>query len=370
MHEVRSYLDDKSPQRYETLVNQLLSGTDHATHLAAMFRSFLISESVDLTRFGGVEAFDEWLAGRFQSNDSYAEIVQSLLLAEGRLSRSGPLLFYSASKLDAEQLAARTARVFLGTRLECAQCHDHPFEPWTQEDFWGFAAFFARISRPRGTLENASAVLQVHDVEHGDVMMPETETVVAPKYLNASAPLTDEDPSARRRLLSEWMTGKENPYFARATANRVWAQMFGKGIVEPLDDFGVQHPARSAELLDLLSGHLINTDFNLRELFRAVVAVRGVSAFQWSGDGRRRASGMVRTDECEDAHGRTGLRLYYGRNADAAGVELRRIRPGRGSLWKFFTRSVSAGISNTGRATDRVSGRHSSGVDADERQSD
>lgn len=271
VNEVRTYLNNKSPDRYQILVDQLLAGKDHATHLATTFRTFLIPESVDLTAFGGVEAFDKWLGEEFASGVSYDKIVQELILAEGRLSRSGPLLFYSANKLDADQLAARTARVFLGTRLECAQCHDHPFEPWTQEDFWGFAAFFARISRPRGELETASTVMQVRDVDHGEVMMPDSEDAIPPKYLNASEPLADDVPGARRRLLANWMTSGQNPYFARATANRVWAQLFGKGIVEPLDDFGVEHPARSPELLDALAGHLINSDFNLRELFRSVV---------------------------------------------------------------------------------------------------
>jgi len=271
VNEVRDYFNDKSANKYEVLVNRLLESPDHATHLAAMFRTFLIPDSVDLAAFGGVGEFDKWLSQSFQSGESYDEIVKKLLLAEGRLSRSGPLLFYSATKLDADQLASRTARVFLGTRLECAQCHDHPFEAWTQEDFWGFAAFFSRISRPRGELEAASTVLQVRDVDHGDVMMPDSETVIPPKFLNASEPLKEDDPSARRLVLAEWLASGDNPYFARATANRVWAQLFGKGIVEPLDDFGLEHPALSPELLDLLAGYLVHTDFNLKELFRAVV---------------------------------------------------------------------------------------------------
>lgn len=271
VNEARTYLNDRSPDRYRVLVDRLLNGADHATHLATTFRRFLIPDSVDLTAFGGVETFDKWLGQEFEKGVSYDKIVRSLILAEGRLSRSGPLLFYSANKLDADQLAARTARVFLGTRLECAQCHDHPFESWTQDDFWGFAAFFARISRPRGTLEAASTVLQVRDVDHGEVMMPESDEAIPPKYLTASKPLEDTDPRGRRQLLAEWMTSGRNPYFARATANRVWAQLFGKGIVEPLDDFGVEHPARSTELLDLLASHLISSEFNLRELFRSAV---------------------------------------------------------------------------------------------------
>ncbi|MBC7966581.1 MAG: DUF1549 domain-containing protein, partial [Fuerstia sp.] len=270
VNEVRDYLKDTSPNRYEMLVDRLLNSPDHASHLAARFRSFLIPEGVDLTSFGGVEVFEKWLAERFQSNDSYDRTVQSLLLAEGRLVQSGPLLFYSATKLEADQLAGRTARVFLGMRLECAQCHDHPFEPWTQEDFWGFAAFFARISRPRGKLENVSTVMQVRDVDRGEVMMPESTAAVPPKFLNASDEILLEKATQRRQKLTTWLTSSDNPYFARATANRVWSMLFGKGIVNPVDDFGVGNPPLSPELLDLLAGHFIQTKFDLKELFRVV----------------------------------------------------------------------------------------------------
>ena len=270
VNEVRDYMKNTSPDRYESLVNRLLDSPDHSSHLAAKFRSFLLPEGVDLTSFGGVEAFEKWLAGRFQSNEPYDKTVQSLLLAEGRLAQSGPLLFYSATKLEADQLAGRTARVFLGMRLECAQCHDHPFEPWTQEDFWGFAAFFARISRPRGKLETVSTVMQVRDVDRGEVMMPESTVPVSPKFLNADEVLTDEKANARRKKLTAWLTGSDNPYFARATGNRVWSMLFGKGIVNPVDDFGVGNPPLSPELLDLLAGNFIKSNFNLKELFRVV----------------------------------------------------------------------------------------------------
>ena len=268
--EVREFLADKSPQKYEAIVDRLLRSPDHASHLATVWRSFLIPEGVDLTAFGGVQEFDRWLADRFASDESYDKIVRGLLLAEGRLSRSGPLLFYTAVKLDPEQLAARTSRVFLGMRLECAQCHDHPFEPWAQEEFWGLAAFFAQISRPRGKLEKVSSLMQVRDIDRGDVMLPNSQTVVAPAFLDGAVlPEGDRD-AARRRQLAVWLTSRQNPYFARATANRVWGQMFGKGIVDPVDDFGTQHQPVSAELLNLLAGHFVATDFSLRELFRTV----------------------------------------------------------------------------------------------------
>ena len=274
VHEARAYLADKNPQRYEQLVDRLLASPDHASHLATMWRSYLIPDGIDLTAFGGVETFDKWLADQLSGGTGYDEIAKQLLLAEGRLSQSGPLLFYTAAKLDPDQLAARTSRVFLGVRLECAQCHDHPFEPWKQEDFWSMAAFFSRISRPRGKLEAASRVMRVHDIDDGDVMLPDTKTVVPPKFLNSSNPVDEQVATARRQELADWVTSAENPYFARATANRVWGQMFGRGIVDPVDDFGVRNVPISPELLDLLAGHLISSKFQLKELFRTIALSR------------------------------------------------------------------------------------------------
>ena len=204
VHEIRTYLADKSSQRYEQLVDRLLQSRDHASHLATTWRTFLIPEGVDLTAFGGIDKFDQWLADEFGKNASYDSVVRSLLLAGGRLSRSGPLLFYSAAKLDPDVLAVRSARVFLGMRLECAQCHNHPFEPWTQEEFWNLAAFFAQISRPQGELKAVSTVMQVHDVDHGDVHLPKSDTVIPPRFLNGGG---SPDAAGANRVGSNWPAG-------------------------------------------------------------------------------------------------------------------------------------------------------------------
>ncbi len=274
VYEIRSYLNDRSPKRYEELVDRLLASPDHASQMAAVWRSFLIPEGVDLTAFGGVESFDRWLAERFEKNQPYDQTVRELLMAEGRLSRSGPLLFYSAAKLDPDQLATRTARVFLGMRLECAQCHDHPFEPWTQQDFWSLAAFFAQISRPQANLQAVTAVMQVRDIQRGEVKLPNTDAVVPPRFPNRAQMEDGLAAQARRKQLAVWITASENPYFARATANRVWDLMFGKGIVDPVDNLGTQHPPCSPELLEALASQLIEQQFNLRELFRTVALSR------------------------------------------------------------------------------------------------
>lgn len=291
VNEIRSYLDDSSPQRYTDLVWRLLSSRDHATHLATLWRSYLIPEGIDLSRLGGVEVFDRWLSERFLENQSYDAIARELLTAQGRLTSAGPLLFYAALKLDADQVAAKSARAFLGMRLDCAQCHDDPFEPWTQEDFWGFAAYFAQISRPRGPLEAVSTVMRVQDVDRGEVMLPESDEVVAPKLLDGSPVAEDAQTAARRQQLAAWLTSRDNPYFAKAAVNRVWALMFGRGIVDPVDGFGSQHPPLSPELLNLLAGHFVHTDFDLREIFRVVAMSRAyrLSSGAADDDGRRQS---------------------------------------------------------------------------------
>ena len=272
--EIRAYDNQPAEDRYERLIDRLLSSRDHATHIAAVWRSFLLPEGVDLSRFGGTESFDRWMAQRILAGAGYDQIVRELLLAEGRLTQSGPLLFYAACKLDPDKLAARSARVFLGMRLECAQCHDDPFEPFTQEDFWGYAAFFAQISRPRGMLETVSTVLRVHDVDRGEVMMPDTEFAVSPEFLDVTRFDQADTAPSRRQQLASWMTSRQNPYFARATANRVWHHLFGVGIVHPVDGFGQMNEPTSKALLDALAGYLVSVDYDLQSMFRAITLSR------------------------------------------------------------------------------------------------
>ncbi|WP_286766388.1 MULTISPECIES: DUF1549 and DUF1553 domain-containing protein [Rhodopirellula] len=284
--EVRRFLENDSKDRYRELVDHLLDSPDYTSQMAAVWRSFLIPEGVDLDAFGGREAFEKWLAEQFANDEPYDKIVRRLLLAEGRLAQSGPLLFYSALKLDADQLAARTSRVFLGMRLECAQCHDHPFEPWSQEDFWSYAAFFAQISRPKAMLENVSTVMQVRDVDRGEVMLPESEEVISPRFLGQDwEDQEDSQPQVpRRQRLANWLTGPNNPYFARATVNRVWSHMFGRGIVDPVDDFGENNLPVSADLIDTLASQFIDSDFDLKQLVRTIALTR---AYQLSSSSNR-----------------------------------------------------------------------------------
>src|SRR4029078_1187554 len=168
------------------------------------------------------------LADRFAAKEPYDKIVSDLLLAEGRVADSGPILFYAALKLHPEELAAKNSGAFLGVRLECAQCHDHKFEDIKQHDFWSFAAFFARISRPQGKMEVASNVLAVRDNERGDVQIPNSKEGVTQR-LPLDENNLDESPGgpSRNKPLVEWLTSPNNEQFSKAAVNRVWGQLFG-----------------------------------------------------------------------------------------------------------------------------------------------
>ncbi|NOZ41000.1 MAG: DUF1549 domain-containing protein [Planctomycetes bacterium] len=285
--EVYQFLEDQSPNRRELLVDELLTSRDHATHLAIVWRKLLLPEGVNATIYGGTEKFDQWLADRFEKNLPYDELVRQLLLAEGRVSDSGPILFYAALKLNPEELAGKTARAFLGMRMECAQCHDHPFdESISQTDFWGFAAHFAQISRPQGKMEMTSSVLRVRDSRRGEVVHPDSDKVIPPRmpYLlnpvdqksdtQTKSPPKERTPkkvTSRREALVDWLVTKQNSRFARATVNRVWQHLFGLGLVEPVDDMRADNPAACPEVFETLSLDFAASGYDLRRLLRTLV---------------------------------------------------------------------------------------------------
>lgn len=270
--EVYDFDDDAQPKRRLRLVDQLLNHRDHATHLAANWRRFLLPDGVDLSSFGGSSGLEQWLADRFAANIPYDQIVRELIQAEGRVTKSGPIVFYAALNLKPEEIASQAGRAFLGMRTECAQCHDHPFdEGWSQDDFWGYAAFFARISRPKGKLENVSTVMRVRDSQRGEVTLPDSEEIVPPRFPDGERWNELTRSKSRRHEFAQWLTERNNEQFARATVNRVWSQVFGLGIVEPVDDMRPDNPPVCPEVLDELTRYFIDTEFDLQNLIRTLV---------------------------------------------------------------------------------------------------
>ena len=238
----------------------------HSTHLADVWKNVMLPEDAQARRFGQDAGFHAWLRERFSDNVPYNEIVRELVLASGAGNQQGPALFYTALELKPENLAASTSRIFLGVQIQCAECHDHPFDHWTREDFWGYAAFFARLQRPTG---NQQAVNQVGDSDSGEVRFPETEEVVLPRFLGEDLS-GDDEARTRRERLAAWLTAAENPWFARATVNRVWSLLFGRGLVNPVDDLGTHNPASHPELLDELASYFVDGGYDIRQLVRTL----------------------------------------------------------------------------------------------------
>ncbi len=276
--ETRSFLADKKNDRRQQLIERLLASPRYSTHFAGVYRALLIPEAGNnfLVRFQQGN-FEDWLKERLARNVGFDKITRDLLTApignDGALAvfslnnGPNPMAFYSAKDFKAESLAAGAARVFLGVRVECAQCHNHPFADWKKDQFWGLAAFFSGINSQR-----AGDVLipAAEKPNQRELKIPGTETVVQAKFLDGTQPDWNES-TPTRTVLASWMTSRTNPYFARAAINRTWAYFLGTGLVEPIDDMvGAGATASHPELIDLLTREFTEHDFDLKFLIRAI----------------------------------------------------------------------------------------------------
>ena len=264
---IRNFLDDTSSDKRARLIDRLLAKPTHATHFANIWKNVMVPADTNVRRFGGDNGFQNWLRGQFADNVPYDKMVSDLLLATGAANQTGPALFYTALQLKPEELAASTSRIFLGTQIQCAQCHDHPFDHWTRKDFWGYAAFFARLQQPQ---QRQQVAFQVNDADTGEVKFPDTDEIVRPLFLDGDVSADEEN--SRRERLAAWLVSADNPYFARATVNRVWGLLFGRGIVDPVDDLGQHNVPSHPELLDELAVYFAATGFDLKQLIHTLTS--------------------------------------------------------------------------------------------------
>jgi hypothetical protein len=272
VREVQDFLAETRPDRRARLIDQLLARPTHAAHLATTWRRMLVPDNTDFVRAMGDDSIEYWLHQKFVDNVPYDAVVREVVLAKGSLT-TGPALFYSALENKPEELAGATSRVFLGVQLQCAQCHDHPHDQWSQEDFWGLAAFFARLE----PLDRAQADnVAIADAQVGEVRHPLTNEVVAPRYLKGDVAIAVAN-QTRREQLAAWITARENPYFARAAVNRAWAMLFGRGLIDPVDDLSEHNPPSHPELLNELAAYFTATNYDLRNLLRVLT---NTSAYQ------------------------------------------------------------------------------------------
>ncbi len=265
--EVRAFLNDASPAKRSAWIDQLLQRDEYADYWALKWADILL---VDREKLGDRGAFElhRWLRGQFAVNRPYDEWVRELITAAGDSSKSGPVNFYRSSDTP-EALARTVSQAFLGVRLECAQCHHHPFEKWSQQDFYALAGFFNGLERKPISTDR---VLVYHG-GYREMLIPQTTQSMAARPLDGavSPDLKTGDP---RVVLAQWMTAPDNQWFARLAVNRLWKHFLGRGLVESEDDLRSTNPPTNGPLLDLLARRLVEAKFDLKVVMRLILNSR------------------------------------------------------------------------------------------------
>lgn len=280
--EVRRFLADTDPHKRRRIVDELLESPAFFTRSAIQWRTLLIPAATDAEfqiRFQ-IPQFDVWLRQKLVLRTANDQLVHDLLAfpVDGKAPVTADL-FFRARDAAPDGLAAAASRVFLGVRLECAQCHDHPFSHWKREEFWSLAAFFAGIHGARfEPLKEDRAVRTI--------TIPNAGRSVEARFLDGGRPEWSDD-TQPRQVLADWITARDNPYFARAAVNRVWAELMGRGIVDPPDDFDAANPPSHPELLDKLADEFASHGFDVDFLIRAITASRAYQLTSGQTDTRQ-----------------------------------------------------------------------------------
>lgn len=273
VEEVRAFLADATPSRVkrEKKIDKLIASPAYTDHWTVKWGDLLQSSR----KFLGEKAtygFREWIRDSIAANKPYDKLVRELITSSGSVYDHPAGNYFRATR-DPKPTMEKTTQVFLGVRMVCAQCHDHPFEKWTQNQYFQMAAFFSAVGLRPGYEVGEEIIYDVRD----DYQMkhPKDSRVVAPEFLIASTtPVKIPSDQRRRDALADWLVSKDNPFFAKAMANRVWSYFLGRGIIDPVDDIRASNPPVNPELLDALTKDFIDHNFDLRRLMRTITASR------------------------------------------------------------------------------------------------
>ncbi|HUR58283.1 MAG TPA: DUF1549 and DUF1553 domain-containing protein [Opitutaceae bacterium] len=270
--DVRKFLADASPRKRAELVNALLERKEFVDVWVMKWAELLQVRSADqqvqMSTKSALQYF-EWLEEQLGKNVPADAMVRSLVTATGPSFEQPAANFYKVER-DTLKLSENAAQAFMGVRVQCAQCHNHPFDRWTMNDYYSFAGFFAQVGRKAG--EDPRETI-VYNSGSGGVKHPVGGKDIAPKFLGGEQPAIAKGVD-RRQVLADWLVSPDNPYFARNLANIVWAHFLGQGIVDPVDDVRVSNPASNPELLTELARHLAQYRFELKPLIRDICASR------------------------------------------------------------------------------------------------
>lgn len=264
--ETRAFLADRDPRKRARLIDRLLERSEYVDSRTLRLAD-LLRVNGQLLSEEGADVYYRWIRDRVARNVPYDQFVRELLTARGSTFRTGPANYFRVAG-NPDDLAETTAQSFLGTRIACAKCHNHPFENWKQSDYYGLAAFFVKMGHKGGP---EFGEVQVYDNRRGgETTNPRTKQVVKPKFLGGPEPAIAADLD-RRAVLAEGLAAKDNLLFARVAVNRIWADYFGKGIVDAPDDFRISNPPANAPLLDALAKDFIAHQFDVKYITRVIL---------------------------------------------------------------------------------------------------
>ena len=266
MEEHDRFMASVDPDKRAKLIDELLARPEFADLWVMKMAEMLEirSSDADNVSYKATLLYFNWLRDRLTANVPINEIVRDLVSASGG-TFDNPTANYYQEEIDPLKLAENCAQSFLGIRIQCAQCHNHPFDQWTMNDYRGFVGFFSQVGRKKA--EDPREII-VYNSGEGESRHPVTNDVVAPRFLGGAVP--DVKGKDRRQVLADWLASPENPWFAKHFANIIWAQYFGRGIVEPVDDVRVSNPAANPELMDELGRKFVEYNYDFRRLIRDI----------------------------------------------------------------------------------------------------
>ncbi len=268
--EAKSFLADQSKTKRDQLIEQLLARPEFVDYWAYQWSDlFLLSGS--RLRPEAIKAYYKWVRDRVAENASWDEIARGVILAKGSTFENGAANFYSLHQ-DPQDMVETVSMAFLGMSIQCAHCHDHPNEKWTNDDYYGMVSLFARVRGKGwgGDTRSGDGNRTIFLADQGEILQPRTARPQPPKPLDSEA-VSFEDPIDRREYLTKWLTSPQNPYFAKAIVNRVWANFLGRGLVEAVDDLRLTNPASNEKLLSRLADEFVRYQFDLKRLMRTIL---------------------------------------------------------------------------------------------------
>lgn len=269
VEEYNAFVADQSADKRATKIDELLERKEFTEMWVMKWSELLQIRSNNNINLGisykSALLYNGWLRDRIAANDPFNEIVVDLIASKGGTFANPATNFYQVER-DALKLSENVAQVFMGMRLQCAQCHNHPFDRWTMDDYYGWAAFFAQIGRKQGVDQREQLIYNRGSGETKHIVGGRT---MAPKFLGGEAP--DVQGKDRREILADWLASPENPYFSRNIVNMVWSHFFGVGIIDPVDDVRVSNPATNPELLTELARRFESEyNYDFRQLVRDI----------------------------------------------------------------------------------------------------